>query len=103
MESQLGKPPTLSITAKLYFTNGFCLLLQTRILLHPIYQLLLEGGYDPLVLSAATERMLQHPIYQLPLKGGYDPLVLSAATKRMLRNPIYQLPLEGGYNPFAGM
>ena len=43
--------------------------------LEPIYQQLLEGGYDPLVLSAATERMLLHPIYQLLLEGGYDPLV----------------------------
>ena len=43
--------------------------------LHPIYQQLLEGGYNPLVLSATTERMLQHLIYQLLLEGGYDPLV----------------------------
>ena len=44
-------------------------------LLHPIYQQLLEGGYDHLVLSVVTERMLRHPIYQLLLEGGYDPLV----------------------------
>ena len=25
-------------------------------------------------LSATTERMLRHPIYQLSLEGGYDPL-----------------------------
>ena len=43
-------------------------------LLHPIYQLLLEGGYDPLVLSSTTERMLLHPIYQLLLEEGYNPL-----------------------------
>ena len=29
----------------------------------------------PPSLSATTERMLQHPIYQLPLEGGYNPLV----------------------------
>ena len=61
MESQLGKPPILPITAKLYFTNSFCLLLQTRMVLHPIYQQLLERGYDPLV-------------YQLLRKGCYDTL-----------------------------
>ena len=70
----MGKPPTLSITAKLYFTNDLCLLLQTRMLQHPIYQQLLEGSYDPLNLSVATEKMLQHPVYQLPLEGGYNPL-----------------------------
>ena len=67
--------------------------------LHPIYQQLLEVGYDPLDLSAATERMLLHPIYKLLLEGGYDPVVLSAATERMLLHPIYQLLLEGGYDP----
>ena len=74
MEAQLGKPPTLPITAKLYFKNSFLLLLHTRMVLHPIYQQLMEGGYNPLVLLAATERMLLHPIYQLLLEGGYDPL-----------------------------
>ena len=29
----------------------------------------------PPSLSATTKRMLQHPIYQLPLEGGYDPLL----------------------------
>ena len=48
MESQLGKPPILPMTAKLYFINSFFLLVQTRMVLHPIYQQLLEGGYDPL-------------------------------------------------------
>ena len=75
MEAQFGKPPILPITAKLLFTNSFFLLLQTRMVLHPIYQQLLEGGYDPLVLSTAIERMLPHPIYQLPLEGGYNPLI----------------------------
>ena len=56
VDSQLGKPSILPITAKLYFTNSFFLLLQTRMVLHPIYQKLLEGGYDPL-------------FYQLLLKG----------------------------------
>ena len=42
--------------------------------LHPIYQQLLEGGYDPLVLSTAADRMLIHPIYQLQLEVGYNPL-----------------------------
>ena len=63
MEAQLGKPTIPPITAKLYFTNSFCVLLQTRMVLHPIYQQLLEGGYDPLVLSAANKMMLRHPIY----------------------------------------
>ena len=71
--------------------------------LHPIYQQLLEGIYDPLVLSAATKRMLRHPIYQLPLEGGYKPLVLLDSIERMLRHPIYQLQLEGGYDPLEGM
>ena len=48
MEAQLGKPPILPITAKLYFTNSFSLLLQTRMVLHTIYQLPLGGGYHPL-------------------------------------------------------
>ena len=47
--------------------------------LHPIYQYQLEGGYDPLVYQ------LQHPIYQCQLEGGYDPL-------------FYQLQLKGCYN-----
>ena len=73
MESQLGKLPILPITAKIYFTESFFQLLQTMMLLQPIYRKPLEGGNDPLILSAATERMLRHPIYQLPLEGGYDP------------------------------
>ena len=48
VESQLGKPQILPITAKLLFTNSFFLLLQTMMVLHPIYQQLLEGGYNPL-------------------------------------------------------
>ena len=84
----IGKTTNTSYYCKIIFTNSLCLLLQTRMVLHSIYQQLLEGGYDPLVLSAATERMLQHPIYQLPLEGGYDPLVLSTTTVRMLLNPI---------------
>ena len=41
VKSQLGKPPILPITAKLYFTNSFFLLLQESMVLHPIYQQLL--------------------------------------------------------------
>ena len=84
MESQLGKPTILPISDKIVFSNSFYLLLQTRMVLHPIYQQPLEGGYDTLVLSAATERMLLHPIYQLLLEGGHNPLVLSADTEMML-------------------
>ena len=54
-------PPSLSSTIE-------------RMLLHPIYQLLLEAGYDPQGLPTTTERMLLHHIYQLLLGGGYDPL-----------------------------
>ena len=72
-----------------------------RMLQHPIYQQLLEGGYGPLFLSVVTERILLHHIYQLLLEAGYDPLVLSAATERMLWHLIYQLPLEGGYDHLA--
>ena len=79
--------------------------------LQPVYQYQLKGGYDPLVywlqlkgcyntlftnanwkedrtpgLLATTERMLQHPIYQFQLEGGYNPLV-------------YQLQIKGGNNP----
>ena len=79
----------MSYYYKIIFTNSFFLVQQTRMVPHPIYQQLLEGGYNPLVLLAATERMLQHPIYQLLLEGGYDPLVLSGATERMLQHPIY--------------
>ena len=50
------------------------MLLQTRMLLHPIYQQLLEGCYDPSGLSTTTKRMLLHPIFQLLLEGGYNPL-----------------------------
>ena len=49
------RPPGLSATTK-------------RILQHPIYQLLLEGGYVPLV-------------YQLLLKGCYDTLFTNANWK----------------------
>ena len=42
--------------------------------LHPIFQQLLEGGHEPLVLSFAADRMLIHSIYQQLLEGGYDPL-----------------------------
>ena len=48
VESQSGKPLILPITTKLLFTNSFFLLLQKRMVLHPIYQQLLEGGYNPL-------------------------------------------------------
>ena len=64
MEAQLGKPPILHITAKFLFTNSFFLLLHVRMVLDPIYQLLLEGGYDPLV-------------YQPLLKGCCDTLFTS--------------------------
>ena len=80
MESQLVKPPILSITAKLclqivsscFYRQGWYYTL--------IYQQLLEGGFDPLVLLASTEMMLRHPIYQLPLEGGYNPLVILLLT-----------------------
>ena len=32
-------------------------------------------------LSSTTERMPRHPIYQLPLEGGYDPLVYQLLLK----------------------
>ena len=67
------RPPGLSATTE-------------RMPQQPIYQCQLEGGYDPLVLSATTERMLRHP-------------VLSATTNKMLLHPIYQLLLEGGNKP----
>ena len=28
----------------------------------------------PPCLSSTTERMLRHPVYQLPMEGGYNPL-----------------------------
>ena len=65
MEAQLIKPLILPINAKLYFTNSFSLLLQTRMVLHPIYQQLMEAGYNPLV-------------YQLLLKGCfYTPFTIN--------------------------
>ena len=60
MEPQLGKPPILPITAKLLFTNSFVCFYRQGWYYTLIYQQLLEGGFDPLVLSAATERMLRH-------------------------------------------
>ena len=81
MEAKLGKPPIIPIIAKLLLTNSFFLLLQTRMVLHPIYQQLLEGDYAAPSLSATTERMLRHPIYQQPLEGGYDLLVYQLLLK----------------------
>ena len=34
----------------------------------------MEGTQDPLNLTATTEKILWHPIFQLPLEGGYNPL-----------------------------
>ena len=55
--------------------------------LHPIYQQELQGGYDPLVLSASTERMLLHPS-------------LTKTTGRRLWPPVGMFPaLAPPYHP----
>ena len=87
VKATYGNTTNSFYTAKLYLQYVF-LDTNEMMLQHPIYQQLLEGGCDPLVLSASTERILLHPIYQLLLEGGYNPLVLSATTERMLRHPI---------------
>ena len=80
MEPQLGKPPILPITAKLLFTNSFpCFYRHDGI---TPYLLATTGRrLWPFGLSATTKRMLRHPIYQLPLEGGYDPLVYQLLLK----------------------
>ncbi len=46
--------------------------------------------------------MHQHPLYQLRLKGGYDPLVLvSYDWLGSTNSPVYQLQLKGGYDPLG--
>ena len=63
--------------------------------LHPIYQQLLEGGHNPLFLSATTERMLRvarNPhlwltrVVSLVLNGSY--------LEKMSDNKDGKLPLE---------
>ena len=58
--------------------------------LHPIYQQLLEGGYEPLV-------------YQLLLEGGYDPLVYQLLLKECFYTLFTSYHWKEAIDPLAGI
>ena len=86
MESQLGKPQTLSITAKLYLQ--YCKLQLVGYFKPQVSQLQLKDATTPWFLSATT------PFLPATTGRRLQPHDLSATTERMLRKPIYHQLLE---------